>query len=296
MPSVRSWVSRRMTEFTIRYRDLNDDELLQLWVERSQLTAEARNALETEILNRRLSEEADHAGSELKQSAGRTLALRLRAIWVRIRTREGGCGKWKLSDAFVVGLSAFFAVVIGISIEITFRLRFPLFQVLTIVVVTTVVTALYRLRGITNLFASIGWNPNRIAVSAIIGCVLAAFITLIIKVGYGSTPRVTHGFAPFSIVSFLLNGVVIGPFVEEFYFRGILFVTLSEKIRESGALILITVLFALLHPPYRFALVPLLIGFVLGMTRIKTKSVAACFALHSTYNLGMLVSQFLLTR
>jgi hypothetical protein len=48
-----------LAELALHYRNLRDDELLQLWVDRAQLTPEGRRALQEEIRRRELSKEAE---------------------------------------------------------------------------------------------------------------------------------------------------------------------------------------------------------------------------------------------
>ena len=50
-----------MKEFATDYRQLNNDDLLQLWVERSQLVGEAKEALREEIRTRGIGREAELA-------------------------------------------------------------------------------------------------------------------------------------------------------------------------------------------------------------------------------------------
>ena len=56
-----------MTDFAKRYRELGNEELLQLWEERSQLAAEAKSALHSEITIRHLRDEAEHARDTWEQ-------------------------------------------------------------------------------------------------------------------------------------------------------------------------------------------------------------------------------------
>jgi hypothetical protein len=50
-----------MTQFATDYHQLSDDELLQLWVERTQLTGNAKEALRQEIRRRGIADEAEVA-------------------------------------------------------------------------------------------------------------------------------------------------------------------------------------------------------------------------------------------
>jgi hypothetical protein len=87
------------TNFASQYRALSDDELLQIWNERVELSEEARQALRAEIDLRQLSREAD---TPLRPQPTRQLAPPvytygdvtvlfwwLRELWLRVQTRDG---------------------------------------------------------------------------------------------------------------------------------------------------------------------------------------------------------------
>ena len=63
-----------MTQFATEYHQLSDDELLQLWVERGQLTGDAKEALRGEIRRRGIANEADVAVDRRAEPAERPLA------------------------------------------------------------------------------------------------------------------------------------------------------------------------------------------------------------------------------
>lgn len=84
-------------DFAAEYQHQSDDQLLQLWVERSQLFPEARAALGEEIRKRKLAKEAEHATDRRAEPPGRELAppikfsletsFWIRELWLRNRTR-----------------------------------------------------------------------------------------------------------------------------------------------------------------------------------------------------------------
>jgi membrane protease YdiL (CAAX protease family) len=113
--------------------------------------------------------------------------------------------------------------------------------------------------------------------TAIIGFVFAG----VMKIALGGRIRIVAP-TPFSLV--VLAAILGQAFIEECYFRGILYVALSEKLGEYGAMIPIALAFAYWHPLHRLDALP--IALVLGLARIRTKSVAACLALHVSYNVG----------
>lgn len=91
-----------MNDFSSEYRCRSDEELLQLWVERSQLTPEARGALGDEIRKRVLTREAESATDAWAEPPQRELASPVktylglsvpwflgREMWLRFRTQRG---------------------------------------------------------------------------------------------------------------------------------------------------------------------------------------------------------------
>jgi len=98
MPSDAS----SMNDFTDEYRHRSDEELLQLWVERSQLTSEASRTLQNEIRKRSLTSEAERATDVWARPPERKLAppvnsylgfsvpwFWLREMWLRFQSRHG---------------------------------------------------------------------------------------------------------------------------------------------------------------------------------------------------------------
>jgi len=116
-------------------------------------------------------------------------------------------------------------------------------------------------------------------------------------------------FGPGPIYQFpiiLLTVAGIAPFVEEFYFRGILLSWLSRKITVVPAAFASAAIFALLH--FRYLSVPGLegwmltgligvVGLVNATLAIRTRSLWPPFAFHAAYNgtlAGMAIVPFLL--
>jgi hypothetical protein len=91
-----------MNDFSDEYRHRSNEELLQLWAERSQLASEAKRALQTEIHNRSLTSESERATDVWAKPPERELAppvtsylglsvpwFWLRELWLRFQTRHG---------------------------------------------------------------------------------------------------------------------------------------------------------------------------------------------------------------
>lgn len=91
-----------MNDFADEYRHKSDEQLLQLWVERSQLSSEAKHALQNEIQKRSLTRYAESATDAWATPPERELAppvnsymgfsvpwFWLRELWLRFKTRQG---------------------------------------------------------------------------------------------------------------------------------------------------------------------------------------------------------------
>jgi membrane protease YdiL (CAAX protease family) len=217
-----------------------------------------------------------------------------------------------LSDAAIVGVLLEALMVVGVLLEVTFLQRLHLFSYLTdyqrsefwmlallamqFAAVVFVVIHIVNIRALGDPLSSIDWNANsKVKVWTFVGFAFAGVMTLALGLGIGTIGRFTDGFAPASIALYFLTTVLAQPFIEECYFRGILFVALANKIGEYGSAISTAVLFTLLHfSHHRFFIFP--VALVLGLVRVRTKSVAACFLLHGGYNVGILVFQLLYWR
>ncbi|MGH9342438.1 MAG: lysostaphin resistance A-like protein [Terriglobia bacterium] len=94
--------------------------------------------------------------------------------------------------------------------------------------------------------------------------------------------------------------VVIGPFMEELIFRGVLFSIFEARAGLAFAVLATAVLFAAMHIPeysgaWNHVLFILLVGLVLSLTRGLTRSLAPCVILHVTYNGCLMVVLFFAT-
>lgn len=95
-------------------------------------------------------------------------------------------------------------------------------------------------------------------------------------------------------------GIVIAPFVEELFFRGLLYPALRVRLGFMPAVTLTAFVFALLHDhQLANAWAPLLmifiVGLVLTMIRALTGSLASSWMVHASYNGTLFVFMFLAT-
>jgi uncharacterized protein len=216
---------------------------------------------------------------------------------------------WTLADAVVIGLLMLGLLLAGIFVQLMLQTVVPQFAAklsipltayersqLSMFVVLSVITVIAaaiiavraRRRRITDVPSSIGWNPQgHVKAAALAGLLLAAIMTPILLRVWGTPARSDDVFKPLGAVMYFLTAVLLQPIIEEIYFRGILFVALLRRTGAFGAVALTALVFALLHPLHRLTLLP--VALVLSLTRLKTRSVAACVAMHAAYNLGVLL-------
>ncbi len=214
---------------------------------------------------------------------------------------------WRIRDAAVVGLAltvvSWGVLLFGgdsrLPLPTTYLTRYQngqgwvLLAVLASLLAAAIaVITIAKVRRLGEPLTSIGWNLNRrwCLVGIFVGLSLTALITLCFALFSRSTSTFPDGLRPLSVSMFVLSSVVLGPFIEECYFRGILFLALAKRIGELGSVALCALLFALFHVGgYRFLWVFLIIGAALGVLRLRTRSVGACYASHAVYNLGILI-------
>lgn len=100
-----------MIDFAAEYHLLSDDELLQIWVERTHLTSEAKHALQDEIRRRNLTKETEHAVDAYANPpqpsyappprifSGGPVWFALRELWLRWKTTDGPVVEGHVVDA-----------------------------------------------------------------------------------------------------------------------------------------------------------------------------------------------------
>jgi len=101
-------------------------------------------------------------------------------------------------------------------------------------------------------------------------------------------PRVfAEGFTPtwYSVALSLAVSTAIVPFIEEFFFRGVLFGWLKEHVPVIPALVLSALAFSAYHENLDYLLSLFVFGLVLGWVYLRTKSLWPAVIAHGTYNL-----------
>ena len=94
----------------------------------------------------------------------------------------------------------------------------------------------------------------------------------------------------FEISIFVIGSAVIAPIYEELLFRGIIFPTLIQKTNFTIALVLSSLLFAVLHF-HLSALLPLFVlSIILSITYLYTSTIWASISLHALFNLISIIA------
>ncbi len=96
------------------------------------------------------------------------------------------------------------------------------------------------------------------------------------------------------LVEIVILGLVLGPILEESFFRGCLLRVLAHTVGKSFAVVLTALLFALFHSPANLAHWASFTGtgVAYGWIRVTSRSTTAPALAHATYNLAL----FLLAR
>lgn len=217
---------------------------------------------------------------------------------------------WRLANAAIVGLALIIGLAAGVWLAPnpwpaapawlrgwTFQahqLSALIVALVEFAVVAAVVLLICKGRRIRNPLSSFSWNLNRHALPSIaIGIAFAALVDALMGIGHMEVMSFTDRLAALNILLYIAGAVAVQPFVEECYFRGILFMAISTKLGRVGTVTLTAFAFALVHVG-GYRLLPLFfsLGVVAAIVRIKTRSVASCFAFHAAYNFALLVLPF----
>jgi len=219
---------------------------------------------------------------------------------------------WSIPEAAligIVGLSIVMTLLFCSTLEIEryrLYLKFNAYQLSTGSTLISLIGAGFILGPIVLLIVrkrqlrdgwweSIEWNRSvHVFWSILLGALLAILLSLFLTdvdrtAGYLREPPLAV-----SVSLYILTAVLAEPVMEEMYFRGILFIALAKRLGEMNSIVVVTFVFAFIHPGHRLNVLP--VAVLLGIVRLKAKSVASCFALHASYNLFLALCQLLITR
>jgi hypothetical protein len=180
-------------------------------------------------------------------------------------------------------------------------------QLVTYLVIVGFMAFLVWARHQNSLLQAIHWNsPNRrYFVNALM---TGAALALVSDIG----EIVLHRWIPDSLPiteyfkdrpsALLLGafGILVAPLMEEMMFRGFIYPALARWTGVSASVVITASAFTLLHgAQLGYSWAPLLLIFIVGViltvTRVVTKSVATCVIVHMTYNFVLLGQTYLVT-
>ena len=155
-------------------------------------------------------------------------------------------------------------------------------------VVTFLSLALYlvlKLRHHQPVLQPVGWvwpRPAYIVVAPVAGILLASSVALHLRFRHQSAP-------PIEVTELILFGLLLGPVLEESFFRGCLLPLLAQTIGSGTAVIFTAILFALFHQPTNLAhwVSFVATGIAYGWIRVASRSIAAAAVMHAAYNLAL---------
>jgi membrane protease YdiL (CAAX protease family) len=147
--------------------------------------------------------------------------------------------------------------------------------------------AFLRRKTYVGFFEGIEWRPATMSIvtSGLIGICSCLLLKFVLTKRFDLSLRVAD--ANRSLFLILLGTVVLQPFIEEVYFRGILFCGLSSKLGPLFSAGIVTIVFVALHAQHQWIVLP--VAAVVGILRLVSRSTCCCFALHLFYNLGIVL-------
>jgi len=220
----------------------------------------------------------------------------LRTRWSKVNNDLGYAKPyWSYED---IGVFFLVLVLLGSVLRLFVRFRLLPRSALTnpsfglqFTVVASLSLALYlvlKLRHQQPVLQPLGWVWPRTAyiVAALIGGLsLACGVVLYLRIRNQSTQPVPG-------VELFLLGLVLGPVLEESFFRGCLLPVVAQTTCNVAAVILTAFLFALFHQPANLAhwVSFTAAGVAYGWIRVASRSTTAAALMHATYNLTLFLS------
>ena len=163
-------------------------------------------------------------------------------------------------------------------------------QFAMIVSLILVLYLVLKLRHRRPVLRPLGWVwpcTAYVIVAPLLGVLLAAGVSVYLRLHGQSTPTMP-------LVEIVILGLVLGPILEESFFRGCLLPVLAHTVGKSFAVVLTALLFALFHSPANLAHWASFTGtgVAYGWIRVTSRSTTAPALAHAAYNLAL----FLLAR
>jgi membrane protease YdiL (CAAX protease family) len=165
-------------------------------------------------------------------------------------------------------------------------------EVASYVVVAIYMVILVEGKYHVRFLSAIGWNWRAGATLKLFGLGVLTVLLDIVASHVLPMPKTTPFDQMFSTPqnAYLLAAFALtaGPLMEEIFFRGFLYPVLARRIGVASAVVLTALPFGLIHylqyKSWAAVFVVALVGVVLTLVRVVTKSVAASFLVHVGYN------------
>ena len=223
--------------------------------------------------------------------AMRREASHLRTRWFTVK-KDLAYAKpyWSYED-----IGVFFLALILLGTILRLFVRFDLLRraevtnptgLLQFAVVASLNIALYlvlKFRHHQPVLQPLGWVWPRTAyilVALLGGISLASGVILYLRFRHQSTP-------PMTVMDLLFLGLLLGPILEESFFRGCLLPLVAQTTGNVPAVIVTAFMFALFHQPADFThwVSFTATGTAYGWIRVASRSTAAAALTHAIYNL-----------
>ncbi len=217
---------------------------------------------------------------------------------------------WGYSDVFLfLGLSLAALALVGVfvglwSARTGFRKPSGTFLLVLQLVLYVMFYAagrfIFSLRYQRPLLTSLGWRRSAFnrGIMAVVGVALAFLVSAIASALH--TPKISTPIdqlvdSPLSFLLFALTAVIIAPFFEEFFFRGLLQPLFSRTFGVIAGIVLTAALFGAAHGyeyawAWQYILAIFLAGVVFGAARARTKSIIPPIIMHCCYNAVFLIA------
>jgi len=211
-----------------------------------------------------------------------------------------------MKKTFIISVLSFFSLII-IQITLSFTLGYVLFEILNIKEKESlkfVVQLSIDISLIIVIFSLIYYlkiqfkdsfkipTDKSILVTILLAILIVLISPLIDLITFFKTLRdnyiafcLPNTNKVLTIDYFLLRIIIIGPILEEIYFRGIIQKILSKKIKPFVAILISSLLFSLGHLDFNQFLSFFLIGLIIGTLYYKTNNLLLVIILHVVANL-----------
>ena len=157
-------------------------------------------------------------------------------------------------------------------------------------VIVSLMLALYlvlKLRHWRPVLRPLGWvwpHTAYLILAPLLGVLLAAGVAAYLRLRGQTTPTMP-------LVEIVVLGLVLGPLLEESFFRGCLLPVLANSAGEILAVVLTALLFALFHSPANLVHWASFTGtgVAYGWIRVTSRSTTAPALAHAAYNLALFI-------